>query len=156
MIASLARNLGFWFALAFMFAGIGAISLIAYHYQKETQLERSGAVIIGTVESKRIDIVSTGTLHEEEFLVAYRFTAPSGSSQSGEGAVDPSFYDSVEPGDEIEVLYDTLDPSRHRLVATGPIPVLFSLVFVVFGVLFALIGLFLLWVVMRRAAKERL
>jgi hypothetical protein len=155
MIADLARNLAFWFALAFIFAGIGAISVIAYHYHKETQLERSGAVIIGTVDSKRIDLVSTGDLPEEEFLVAYRFAAPDGSALSGEGTVDPSFYDSVEASDEIEVLYDTNDPSRHRLVATGPFPIWLSLVLVVFGGLFALIGLFLLRIIVRNASRQR-
>ena len=154
MITHLATNLFFWFALAFIVAGIGVMSVVAYHYNKETQLERSGAVIMGTVESKRIDIVPTETLPEEQSLVAYRFTAPDGSAQSGEGMVDPSFYDGVAAGDEIEVLYDTVDPARHRLVATAPTPMLLSLVGIVFGIVFALIGLLLVRIAMRGAAKQ--
>ena len=156
MITHLARKELFWMALAFLFAGMLAISVVAYHYHKESKLESSGEVIIGTVDSKRIEYASNEKGPPTKlFMVAYHFKAPDGSSQNGEGAVDQSFYDTVEAGDEIEVLYDTNAPSRHRLVATEPAGGTMSLVFVAAGVLFALRGLLLLWNAVREAARHR-
>lgn len=155
MITHLARKAHFWIALLCVVGGIGTIGLVAYHHHKESKLEDSGEVIIGTVDSKRIEITPEAGARVENFLVAYRFEAPDGSSRSGEGKVDRSFYDSIEAGDEIEVLYDTNDPSRHRLVATEPVGGILAMLFVAAGVLFALIGLLLLRTLVRGAAEER-
>ena len=136
----------------FAAGGTFMVVMLVAEIVEDNQFSKTGRVSIGTVQAKRIETENTKQGVSYFFIVSYVFNPPTMSTQSGEDNVEEAIYDTLKPGDEIEVEYLAQDPTRHRLAPEAWGWLIYLLV--LFASLFILIGLLLLVPAIRRAARQ--
>ena len=79
----------------------------------ENALKAHGKTVVGEITNKRESYGSKSTT----YYVNYKFAA-SGTTNSGEDTVTEATFQSVNPGDKINVIYDSTNPEVNRTELT--------------------------------------
>ena len=154
MIVRLIDHAGFWIGLIFAAGGGVFLAVVGQEQYRESRFESAGAVVAGRVLSKHIETELDKGRRYYYHLVAYRFKPAGGPTQTGEGKLAQHLYETLKPGDQINVLYVTDDPTMHRLESSTTLQASFSSYIVWFAGLFVLLGVFLLRVAFRDARRK--
>ena len=124
---------------------------------EEEKFSKDGSVVIGTIVAKNYFSAQTTTVssRSESFVVSYKFSLDSISTQSGNSSVGRSIYDSVKTGDELKVEYLATDPTINRVLGTSRHYVsTVALASYAFGIFLTLLGLALLIFAIHRALRQ--
>jgi hypothetical protein len=129
-----------WTLFSAIFPVVG-IGIFVNEQRDYNRLSQEGVTVRGTITALEIDDSGDST----SYYVSYQFTASLNGDPTQVNAresVSSSFYNDLETGQKIDVLYAASDPNLSALKAEfGPPNVWFSLIFVGMGSWFVLIGL---------------
>lgn len=106
----LGMGCGLLFMVPFMLVGIFVLGMAFNDFQHYNTLSERGAVGQGEVTDKHI---SEGD-DSDSYYIAYRFSHET-TAYTAEDDVDKRFYENVEQGQTVEVLYDPRNPTLSAL-----------------------------------------
>lgn len=153
MFKYLKKNKLFWLGLIATAAGLFVTWHVSDEILKEIRFANDGRIVVGTVESKRVDSEESDNTRQDYFIVAYLFDPLTISAQKGENDIAEALYETFNPGDAIEIEYVVRDPTQHRIAgsASGWVA---SAVMGPFSAMFLAIGLSMIGAAVARAKRQ--
>lgn len=115
----LKKNPLFWIGMVATSIGIFVLSLAFEQLYREIRFASDSRITLGTVEAKRVDSDVHDGRRSYYYVVSYVFDPLTTLAQSGESEVDEAVYQTLNPGDEIEVEFVGREPSLHRIAGSG-------------------------------------
>lgn len=153
MFKYLKKKLLFWAGIIATAAGLFVTWHVSDEILKEIRFANDGRIIVGTVESKRVDSEENDSTPKYYFVVTYLFDPLTTSAQRGENDIGETLYETLNPGDEIEIEYVVGDPTQHRISgnASGWVA---SAIMGPFSAMFLAIGLSMIGAAVGRAKRQ--
>lgn len=153
MFKYLKKNILFWAGLFATAAGLFVTWHVSDEILKEIRFANDGRIVVGTVESKRVDTEEIDNEYREYFVVAYLFDPLTTSAQKGDGDIGEALYETINPGDQIDIEYVVRDPTQHRIAGTASGWVA-SAIMGPFSAMFLAIGLSMIGAAVGRAKRQ--
>jgi len=146
--------------LVFGLVGVGTVFMAAFFISLEKRYEREGKTAAGTVTNKDTYVTTSShgsgsrrrTTRTTHYRVYYDFTDASGNKHSGKDELSYSLWQQLQPGSSIEIQYLPDKPTQNRPTAARHGSAIWFVA--LFPVVFGGVGLVLLAIVGRRAARN--
>lgn len=153
MIKYLKKSLIFWIGIVTMGVAIFLLSQIHMEISREIKFANYGRITSGTVEAKRVDTEVVEGRTYSYTVVSYVFDPLTSLPQRGEGDVDEARFDTLKPGDKIEIQFVAGEAALNRIAGSSSVWAVFGFLGAFTG-LFLIIGLSLCSLAVRRARRQ--
>lgn len=127
----------------FFFAGCGAFIGGVGDFMAERRFSSEGLVAEALVVDKKIEEAQRSGRTRTQYVALYRFQTSDGKPAQGRAVLEVSAWESAKPGDRLGVRYLPAEPQINRAATEGGVAG--TIIIMIIGPLFALIGAALVW-----------
>src|SRR2546428_2574839 len=107
------KSLGIFFGGVLLFIGAIFLLIAGSDLAQKQRFQKEAQRVQGVILAK--DILKASKNRTTQYRLRYRFTPLQGQQAAGSDSVDVETWETLQPGNPIEVEYLPADPSRNRI-----------------------------------------